>query len=159
MTQKTEVEFVETKETKKKTRAQVLRDKVKIRLAPDGAGVLIQKILEDNDVILEGINWSESIYPYWLLATVDEDVIGCVQVIPAKPFGIIEFLYFDPKAPFKMRAIAAQKLILQAMSNLYQGGVNYSMSFVEQVNGKFYDIIEKYAVKVGEGSIFMKRFK
>ena len=99
--------IAEVKKPARKTRAEIIRNKVKIRLAPDTSGVLIQKILKDNGIELP-VDWTKGIYPYWLLATVEEDVVGCIQVIPAKPMGMIEFLYVSPSAPFKIRAIAAQ---------------------------------------------------
>ena len=153
-----QIEDVKVIKPARKTRAEIMRDKVKIRLAPDTSGVLIQKILKDNDIELP-VDWTKGIYPYWLLATVEEDVVGCIQVIPAKPMGMIEFLYVSPSAPFKIRAIAAQKLVIQATSTLYHNGSEYAVSTVDAMNGKFYDIIQKYAVKIAEATIFLKRLK
>ena len=148
----------EVKKSQRKTREQILREKIVVCLAYDESGVLIEKILHDNSVVLEGIDWTKGIFPYWLIATMDDDCVGCVQTLPGKPFGMIEFLYVDPNASFKVRAIVAQKLILQAMQSLYQLGCEYSMSMVDSENTKFYEIISKYALKVGDGAFFVKRF-
>jgi hypothetical protein len=124
-----------------KTRAQVLRDKVEIRLAVDEAGPLIAEVLRENGVAFEA-DWSK-VFPHWLIATVDDEVIGCCQVLPAKPVGFVEFLFVKPSAPFKTRAIALRKLIVQSMLTIEAAGSQYVGAVVAQKNRKFADVIEK----------------
>jgi hypothetical protein len=91
---------------------------VEIRLAVNDAGPAIAAVLKANGIELEHADWSK-VFPHWLIATVDDDVIGCCQVLPAKPVGYVEFLFVMPSAPFKVRAIAIRKLIIQSMATLH----------------------------------------
>ena len=53
--------------TQTRSRAQVLRDKVVIRLATNEAGPLISDVLEDNGITLPHADWSK-VAPHWLIA-------------------------------------------------------------------------------------------
>lgn len=142
-----------------KTRAQVLRDKVVIRLALDEAGPKILEIIEANGVRLPYADFSK-VFPHWLIATVDDEVIGCVMVLPAKPFGFVEFLLVKPWAPFKLRAIAIRKLCLQAAGTLQVYGSSYLWCTVNSNNKKFGDILKKHGmVKSIDGELMVKQLK
>ena len=144
-------------ERQHKTRAQVQRDKVKIRLATDEAGLLIADVLKSNGIELPFANWSK-VFPSWLIATVDDDVIGCVQVMPAKPVGYAEWLYVKPSAPFKMRAIAVHKLIYAAIATVQQAGASYITCLQDNNNTKFSDVLKKINfVPVSENTRLVKR--
>lgn len=140
-----------------RSRAQAIRDKVEIRLAVNEAGPLIAALLKENEIELPGADWS-TVYPHWLIATVDDDVIGCCQLLLAKPIGYVEFLFVKPSAPFKLRAIALRKLGIQATNTLYHFGCQYMGGMLEAGNKKFSDVLEKmnYA-EVMSGKVFLKR--
>lgn len=125
----------------KKTRAQVLKDKVKIRLAADDSGPLIADVLRANGVELPGADWNK-VFPNWLIATVDDEVIGCLQVLPAKPVTWCEFLHVKPSAGFKMRAIALRKLMAAGMSTAFHNGSSYVAGMVDGRNQKLYEVLE-----------------
>lgn len=129
-----------TSPQKKRTRADVLRDKVKIRLALDEAGPLIAGVLKENGIELPGADWSK-VFPNWLIATVDDEVIGCLLVLPAKPVTYGEFLYTKPAAGFKLRAIAIRKLIAAGMTTAHQNGSSYVAGLVDFKNEKFHKIL------------------
>jgi hypothetical protein len=105
----------------KRTRAQVLRDRVKIRLALDETGKAIAAILKANGVQIPGADWGK-VFPNWLIATVEDEVIGCIQVMPGKPVGWLSFMCVKPGAPFKLRAIAMRKLIEQGAGTMRIAG-------------------------------------
>jgi hypothetical protein len=110
------------------------------------AGTEIAEILRLNGIELDGVDWSMPL-PAWLLATSDEEVIGCCQVIPSKPVGYLEFLFVRPSVSFKLRAIALRKLSIQGMATLYHGGAQYVAGMVAVKDQKFLDVIEKLNVK------------
>src|SRR3990167_783214 len=146
-------------EKPRRTRAEVMRDRVKIRLATNEAGPLISEILKENNVDLPGADWN-TVFPNWLIATVKDEVIGCVMVMPAKPIGFCECLFVKPSAPFKMRAIAIRKLMLQGMATIYQSGASYIACNVDFGNDKFVDVIEKFnPVRISERTLFVKRLR
>lgn len=141
---------------KKRTRAEVYRDKVKIRLALDETGPQILGILEANGVLLSDADFSK-VFPHWLIATDGDEVIGCVMVLPAKPFGFVEFLLVKPSASFKLRAIALRKLCLQAFATLQVYGSAMAISVVDPSNKKFADILRKLGMVNGVSSELMVR--
>lgn len=124
-----------------RSRAQVIRDMVEVRLAVNETGPKISEILKANGLALEA-DWSK-IFPHWLIATVDDEVIGCCQVVMSKPVGYVEFLYVHPEVPFKLRAIALRKLGYQAMGTLHHAGCQYVAGMVSTKNKKFFNVIEK----------------
>ncbi len=147
-----------TVEAPHRTRAQVIRDSVTIRLAM-GDGSAIADILKENGIVLEGIDWSGSM-PNWLLAVVDAEALGCLQVIPARPIGYLEFLFVRPSAKFKLRAIAIRKLIIQGLATLNLNGCHYVGSTLASSNFKFANVIEKLnAVKMYPADMWVKRIR
>lgn len=127
---------------RKRTRAEVLRDKVKIRLAADGAGHMIAAVLKGNGIELPAADWSQ-LGGNWLIATLDDEVIGCLQVLPGKPVAWCEFLYAKKSAPFKFQAIAIRKLIAAGMATAYHGGAQYVAGMVDSRNAAFRDVLKK----------------
>ena len=152
-------EHTPTREAVKPSRAQALRDKVEIRLAVNAAGPEIAEILKENGIELDGADWSK-VFPHWLIATVDDDVIGCLQVMPSKPIAYCEMLCVKPGVSFKLRAIAIRKLILQGIATAYHGGASYVACNVDYANDKFVGVIEKLNVRrMCERTLFVKRLR
>lgn len=148
-----------TAEKPHKTRAQVLKDKVKIRLATNEAGPLIAEVLKANGIEIPGANW-DSVFPHWLIATVDDEVIGCIQVMPAKPIGWLEFLYVKPSSSFKFRAIAIRKLLYQGLATIKMAGAQYAGCPVDSANVKFGDMLIKMNfVKAAEAHLLVKKLE
>jgi hypothetical protein len=140
-----------------RTRAQAMRDKVEIRLAVNAAGQLIAEVLKENGVELPGADWN-TVFPNWLIATADDDVIGCCQVAISKPVGYLEFLFVRKSAPFKLRAIAIRKLLIQGMTTLHAAGCQYVGGVVSTKNAKFQDAIEKmHFVKTYQADVMVRR--
>lgn len=141
----------------KRTRAQVLRDKVVVRLATDEAGPLIAEVLRGNGVEVPGCDWSRC-FPNWLIATVGDEVIGCIQVMPAKPVGWLEFLFTKKTAPYKLRVIAFKKLLEQGVGTLRLAGCSYALGTVEPGNKAFLDIAKKLgAASIGATELIARR--
>lgn len=146
-------------EASKPTRAHALRDKVVIRLAIDETGPMIAAVLKENGIEIPGMDWSK-VFPHWLIATVENDVVGCVQVLPAKPVGYLEFLFVKKSSPFKVRAIALDKLLIQGFSTLHLAGCQFVGGIVEKSNVKFADVLERRSfVKVSSADIYLKSLK
>ena len=150
---------IQTVQAPKRTRATVLKDRVKVRLALDEAGPLIAEVLKENDIEIPGADWSR-VFPHWLIATVDDNVIGCVMVLPAKPIGFCEFLHVKPSAGFKFKALAVRKLIMAAIATIYHGGSSYVAGMVDGKNQKFYGVLTKMGFVVcAPGATMIKRLR
>lgn len=146
-----------TVQTAPRSKAQILRDSVEIRLAVNSAGPEIEKLLALNGIKLEGADWN-NVFPHWLIACVEELVIGCVQVMPSKPVGYLEFLFVHPDTPFKFRAVAIRKLWLQGTATLYHAGCNYVGGAVATGNRKFANVLENLrCVKTYQADLWVKR--
>lgn len=128
-----------------------------IRLATNQAGPEIADVLKENGIELPGVKW-DNVFPHWLIATVDDEVIGCCQVLVAKPVGYLEFMSVRKSAPFKLRAIALRKLLLQGMATLHTAGCNYVGGVVATKNFKFANVLEKLNfIKTYSAEVLVKR--
>lgn len=139
----------------KRTRASVVRDMVKICLAEPESGSLIAEVIEENKIDLPDVDWN-LVSAHWLIAMVGPQSIGCVLVLPAKPFGFIEFLLVKPSFHFKLRAVALRKLSIQAIATLQMYGSDYL--FGTSLEKKFADVMKKNGmVKAAPGDLMVKR--
>lgn len=134
--------MTEAVQTAKKTRADHYREMVAIRLAVPEAGPLIAGILKENGIQVDEADF-QTVSANWLIACVEDEVIGCVLVLPAVPFAAAEFLMVKPSASFKLRAIAIRKLMQQAMATAYACGATHIVGMVDGKNQKFYDVLTK----------------
>lgn len=148
-----------TVEAPKRTRADHYRDMVQIRLAQPEIGPAIAAILKENGIEFPGCDWSK-VSANWLVAEVDDEVIGCVQVMPALPVSWAEFLFVKPSISFKLRAIALRKLMQQAIVTAHVAGASVIACMVDGKNQKFYDVITKMDfVAVSPHMAMAKRLK
>lgn len=144
--------------THKPTRAQALRDKVDIDLAQNDEGDDIAAVLLANDVEFEA-DWS-TVFPHWLVATVEGRIVGCCQILVSKPIGYIEFLFVHPETPFKLRAIALRKLLLGGISTLHRAGCQYVGGAVDTKNKKFANVLADLKFfRAGSADLLVKRLR
>jgi hypothetical protein len=140
----------------KRTRAEAIRAKVVVRLATNEMGPQIAAVLKASGIEPD-VDW-KTVFPHWLIACDGDDVIGVVMVMPAKPFGFLHFLHVDPKAPFKLRVIAIQKLMTQALGTLKMYGSSQAVGFIDGSNKKFADILGKLgAVALSSGALITRK--
>lgn len=145
--------------TAKKTRASILRESVKIRIAENSDGKEIEALFKMNNVIFPVANW-ETISPHWLVATVEKEIIGCLLVVTARPIGLLEFLLVKPTVKFKLRAIAMQKLAFAGAATLVQYGCSYLSCIVVAENKPFMDVLKKYNfMSATSATVMVKRLK
>lgn len=148
-----------TTEERKQTRAKAIRDMVEIRLATNEDGEAIATVLKENGIELAQADWSK-VFPHWLIAGVDEEVVGCCQLAISQPVGYVEFMFVRPSAPFKLRAIALRKLMMQSILTLKAAGCSYVGGIVSQSNRKFADVIGKLGfVKAFPADLYAKKLK
>ena len=127
-----------------------------MRLAVNEAGKDIEAILKANGVSLPDADWSD-VFPHWLNATEADKVIGCCQIMHGKPVGFVEFLYVDPKAPYKLRVIALHKLAISAMATLNFAKSKYIAGFIDQQNWKLSEVLQKHKfIKIAVGAVIVK---
>jgi hypothetical protein len=139
----------------RQTRAERLRASVVLRLPVNGLGVA--EVLLANGITLPGVDWTE-IGPHWITATMGDEVIGCVQVLPSKPVGYVNFLHVKPEAPFKLRVIALRKLALQAIATLDMAGCAYVCGHLP--NARYLDVATRLNFMEGAAeTLLLKRLR
>jgi hypothetical protein len=104
---------------------------ITIRLATSADGPAIGALQESNGFAFEdfGFDWTD-IGANWLVAEHEDDIIGAIQVLPAKPFGRLESFVVDPTIGKKMRAVVVRDLGFAGYATLQQAGCQASLSTV-----------------------------
>ena len=144
---------------KKHTRAEMYRDMVTVDIAKDSEGFDIAEILIANNSMVADHDWTK-VYPHWLVAKVGEEIVGCVMLLPAKPFGFMEFLYVHPDVKTKIKAIALHKLCYQGAGTLQMFGSSSCCGMINAKNTIFQGIAKKHGmVKIADAEVFGKRLK
>jgi len=132
---------------------------VVVRVAKNEAGGEIVKLLIANKVPAQMTycNWGD-IFPYWLIATIDDEVVGCIQTVPGKPYGYLDFLYVKPGVTIKVRAVAVKKLLLTGAAQLRALGCEYALGFVENSLKPYKQVLRNNGVMIGpQGNCIVKK--
>lgn len=126
---------------------------VKIRVAQNERGESVRQLLLSNDVseAMTNTRWDD-IFPYWLLATVDDDPVGCIQMVAAKPYGFLEFLCVKPGVSNGVRAVTVKKLLLIACKQLRAMGSDYAMGTVPTTLKSYKTVLKANGCIIGQQS-------
>lgn len=148
-----------TTQTAAITKPKLAWKSVVVRVARNEAGGEIVKLLSANKVATQLLycKWDD-IFPYWLIATLEDEVVGCIQTVPGKPYGYLDFLYVKPEVSNKVRAIAVKKLLLVGASQLRQLGCEYALGFVENSLKPYKQVLRNNGVVIGpQGNCIVKK--
>lgn len=142
---------------KKRTRAELIRASVQLRIAANEDGSKIEALFKLNNVVFPVANW-ETVSPHWLVADCGGQVLGCLLVVMARPIGVLEFVLLDPTAKFKLRVIAMQNLAIAGATTLREYGCSYLSCVVPGENKAFMDVLKKYNFQPTTGAtVLVKR--
>lgn len=97
---------------------------VRVRMARDPEGMAIAQMVHSNHEGVPHAQWS-SIYPYWMVAEKDGEMVGCVQICYSVPIGRLEFLSFAPGLPYRTRALAVKALLNLGTLSLKKTGASF----------------------------------
>ena len=127
-----------------------------IRLAQNSDGETIQALVQHAGFAIDGIDWSD-VYPYWLVAENGAGVVGCIQVLPAKPIGHLEMLSTRLDNP-REKARVVKRLVFSGMAALKTSGAQIAMGTVPFKLKSYKRVLEnRGAVVVSRGNIMAKR--
>ena len=119
---------------------------VGIRLARSSEGLELYRLyLASGKVPLPDVDWSRDVSPYWLVAEQGEQMVGCVQLRPSKPIGMIELLCLDPTLTAYQRARVFKHLVEAALLAIRQMGAQAVTFGIDQQ----YPTFAKIAVQHG----------
>lgn len=94
---------------------------VRVRFARDSEGMAIAQMVHGSHAAVPNAGWDQ-VYPYWMVATKDDEPIGCVQICYSLPIARMEFLSFVPGLPYRTRALAVKALLSLATLTLKETG-------------------------------------
>ena len=94
---------------------------ISIRLATNDEGPIIKGFVAATGFVEDYLDWSQ-IFPFWLVAEVEGEIVGCLQVCPSRPIGRLEFLYTVPELSHKMRSLVVWQLIVTGKEVLRHEG-------------------------------------
>jgi hypothetical protein len=131
---------------------------IEIRLASNYEGDLIRDLVYQNGFDIDWLTW-DNIYPYWLVAVVDEEIQGCIQVCPSLPIGRIEILSIKKDITHTPRARIVKMLVSAATVTLKEFGAQAASSIIPHEMKSYKRVLKKHfgAVNIGTGSEFAKR--
>ena len=88
---------------------------IKVRFAVAGEGPLLHHLaLASGKWEIDGLDWTFDPFPYWLVAELDSEPVGCVQMCPSLPFAFLEFLCVLPSLRHRDKAIVARDICNEA---------------------------------------------
>jgi N-acetylglutamate synthase-like GNAT family acetyltransferase len=103
------------------------------------------------------IDWHD-LEPNWLVAEHKGTVLGCIQVVPAKPIGRMEVLAVDPDLGLITRGVVVKMLTDHAVAmNKMYGAQAVSSLIPSSEADYFHHALERGWIELDEGSIVMRR--
>ena len=108
------------------------RPEVVIRMAKNDDGDRIAELMEKVG-FFQWENWRidwHDIEPNWIAAEIDGDVVGVIQVVPAKPIGRIECLTVEPDLSLMMKYRVVKMLTSHAVATVKMYGAQVVSSMI-----------------------------
>lgn len=132
------------------------REAISLRVAVPGDGETIARLIQD-DWRIEGVDWSQ-VGANWLVMDGEDDVVGCLEVLPGKPFGRLEHLAVSVSIVGSKRARIVRKLIDQGMAVLRVHGSQAVSVLIPHTMASYAKVLlRRGAVSIGDGQILMRR--
>ena len=130
-----------------------------IRIAESRDGECIRELLGVTGSILDElpIDWSD-LGGNWLVAERSGQVVGCLQVCPAKAIGRLEHLGLDTQMSDPHRAACTKFLIETGYTTLRLWGSQCAMAFVPFDLAQYKRILKRRGcIVVSSGNFMLKR--
>jgi hypothetical protein len=120
---------------------------VRARFARDSEGMAVAQMVHCSHEAVPNVTWGK-IYPYWMVAEKDGEIVGCVQVCYSMPIGRLEFLSFAPNLPFRTRALAVKALLNLGTLALKNTGAQMVAGCVGFEQKSFKEILKAHGCRV-----------
>ncbi len=132
-------------------------EKIKIRIAQNSDGKIIEHLVKSSGFDIKDIDWND-VYPYWLVADLNGEVIGCIQTCISKPIGRLEMLAVIEDLNPVLRSIVVKSLLYAGGATLKAAGAQIAMSMIEFGSQSFKKLLKRRGcVVVGQGNMIAKR--
>lgn len=134
-------------------------DEITVSIAVDEEGEEIGRLARANNFEFDGwdIDWS-SVFPSWLVAKWNGEIVGALQVLPGRPIGRMEFMSIDPDQPLRVRAIAVRKLLNAGLFTLNHHGCEGAAGTIPYDLVGYKEVLENMGgMSINEGWIMLGR--
>lgn len=138
------------------------RRDVTVRMAKNSDGDDVERLMDKNENF-QWENWRidwHDLEPNWLIAEHNEVVVGCIQVVPAKPIGRMEILTVDPDLSLMMRYAVTLALTSHAISVIQMYGAQAASSMIpRRFEDYLHGAMNRGWVEVDDGAMVMRRLR
>lgn len=124
------------------TRLERALSEIKVRFARDAEGMAIAQMVHCSHEAVPNVEWAK-VYPYWMVAEKNGDLIGCIQVCYSIPVGRLEFMSFVPGLPYRTRALAVKALLNLGTLTLKKTGARVVAGCVGFEDKSFKEILKR----------------
>lgn len=100
-----------------------------IHLATNADGPRIGELIQAAGFDVIGLDWS-MVAPYWLVANIGNEIIGCLQVCLGRPVGQLENLVMDDSLSHREKAMTVKLLLETGYETLRLGGAEVATALV-----------------------------
>jgi len=127
-----------------------------IFIAQNEDGPAIGELVKSNGSYFEA-DWTD-IFPYWLVAKYEGEIIGCLQILPGKPVARAEMLCTKLDLDGPKRANVGWRLIQAGLNTLRISGAEHVNSIISFDNKHFKKLLKKRGWQiVNQGNLMMAR--
>jgi hypothetical protein len=129
---------------------------VRVRFARDSEGSCIAQMVHSSHEGVPNVSWTK-LYPSWIVAEHDQELVGCVQVCYGVPIGRLEFLSFVPNLAFRTRALAVRALLGLGSLSLLNAGATAIAGTVGFDQRSFKEILKANGCAIAtSGNVFVR---
>lgn len=131
---------------------------LELKLAQPEHGEAIRRLVKAD--LLEGLehlDWT-NLGGQWLVVMKADAVVGCIQVLPGKPIGRVDFMVLDDSLTHREKSEATSMLIQQVTMLLRMAGVGAMISVVPDDPDGWPVVLERRGwVPVADGMMMIRR--
>lgn len=131
---------------------------LELKLAQPEHGEAIRRLVKAD--LLEGLehlDWT-NLGGQWLVVMKADAVVGCIQVLPGKPIGRVDFMVLDDSLTQREKSEATSMLIQQVTMLLRMAGVGAMISVVPDDPDGWPVVLERRGwVPIADGMMMIRR--
>ena len=129
---------------------------IHIRYATDDDAPHLAELAAANGYTVEGVEWKD-IYPFWLAAERDGEIVGALNLIAAKPIGWLEMLMLGEGVGRHARGRIVKALVERGCALLAGFGANVAMGSVPDELRSYITVLEHRGGVVTNRSVMVAK--
>ena len=130
-----------------------------VTLAGNGDAEDVQRLVLAAGFEVPGLTWG-NLYPHWLVAKIDDEIVGCMEVLLGRPIGRLEVLSLDQDLDKREHATVLHSLVIQGLVTLRQYGAELVASMIPFEDKAWKKaLVKRGGVITSSGHILVKRLR